>query len=253
MEHTDVLDWRVWKAAVVASATPGPLKVKPGDHIYVMTSLKSSLLSDISFVTPGPTALALSSAITSARAAELTLGRIKLSLAAKPRVGPQITDAELAHLYSYLEQSMTAAVFSFQALESYANQVIAESLEGTLSLKRTKGTVTWTAAEIERNCSTEEKLGVIVGQLFGKQTPKGSKPWQGFVKLKSTRDATIHLKSPDQYVRGAPDKQTLYYQLLNNRPVEYPRWSIALLRYFAGKATWLDGAEAALGSPLPAV
>jgi hypothetical protein len=247
VKHTDVLDWRVWKAAVIDKATGGPAKA--GDQLYVVTTLKKSSLGNVTFITPSPAALALSSAITAARSANLKLATVTPVPGAGGAKDPWIAPAHLPHLYSYFEQAMTAAVFSFQALESFANQIVAERVTGTMQLKRRGGSVDLTAAEIERQCSTDEKLGTILGQLLGKATPKGKKPWQGFATLKDLRDATIHLKSRDQYVRGAPDKETLYFRLLNTKPTDYPRWAISLIRYFTGQASWLNGAEEALNAP----
>jgi hypothetical protein len=51
------------------------------------------------------------------------------------------TKENIPHLYSYFENAMIAAVFAFQALESYANQVVIMTLQGKLKLKRHKGDV----------------------------------------------------------------------------------------------------------------
>ena len=80
----------------------------------------------------------------------------------------------------------------------------------------------WDSATIERRCSTEEKLAVILPALYQKPTPKGLKVWQHFVDLKEFRDSTVHLKSSNQYVRGRPDDQTLYFKLLSCDPLQLP-------------------------------
>src|SRR5207247_2481208 len=102
--------------------------------------------------------------------------------------------------------------------------------------------------EIERNVSTEEKLATILPELAKLKSPKGTKLWENFVKLKELRDATIHLKELNQYVRGAEDKQTVYYQFLTHDATEYPRRAIAMIRYFTpkGRDAWILGAEEAL-------
>jgi len=246
VKHTEVIDWRVWRAATVVVAPPGGI-ARPGDQVYVTTRVSDSLLGALAFVTPSPTALSLSAGIDAAHRAKAALMEMKrLPLEGSQHVR-SVSAAALPLLYSYFEQSMAAVVSSFQALESFANQIIAEGLQGTLEIKRTSGLAQWSASEIEENCSTEEKLGAIVGRIRGIKSPRGTKPWQGFKTLKSLRDAATHLKSRDQYVRGAPDRQTLYFKLLNNEPTDYPRWSLSMLRYFSDKSSrWLDGAEAVL-------
>jgi len=59
------------------------------------------------------------------------------------------------------------------------------------------------------------------------------------VKLKRARDATIHLKSTDQYPNQYAksqviDHDTLFYQFLNNDPTEFPKFAINMIKYFAG-------------------
>ena len=142
---------------------------------------------------------------------------------------------------------MVAATFSYQALEAFANQLVAEGLTGTMRLERRDGPVDWDAEQIERWVSTEEKLSNVLPTLTSRADPKGTKLWQQVVLLKDIRDATIHLKSQNQYVRGRPDDQTLYFQLLNANPEDFPRWAIAMIRHFHGPGEgWLAGAEAQL-------
>jgi hypothetical protein len=68
--------------------------------------------------------------------------------------------------------------------------------------------------------------------------------------LKDIRDATVHLKELNQYVGGTEDKQTLYYQLLNQDPRDFPRWAVAMMRHFTpvGTDAWLIPAEMLLKS-----
>jgi hypothetical protein len=147
---------------------------------------------------------------------------------------------------------MVAATFSYQAVEAYSNQVVAEGVRNTHAVVRKGVEQYWAASEIERKCSTEEKIGVILPQITGVKSPKGSKKWEGLVALKELRDATIHLKSVDQYARGKPSNQTLYFKLVNNDPVELPKVAIAVIKHFSDLPDgqeWLAGAEAQLRGP----
>lgn len=165
-----------------------------------------------------------------------------------PNDGPWVEPPGLAALYKYFEQCMVAVTFSFQAIEAFANQLIIDGLSGTLRLERKDGPVDWGAADIERRCSTEEKVGVILPSITKVKSPKGTKLWQDFQELKDLRDDTIHLKSKDQYVRGRPDDQTLYFRLLNCDPLDAPRTGISVMKYFSTPVglEWVKGAESQL-------
>jgi hypothetical protein len=141
---------------------------------------------------------------------------------------------------------MIAATFSYQAVEAYSNQVVAEGIRNTHPVVRQGIEQQWPAAEIERRCSTEEKVGVILPQVTGVKSPKGLKKWERLLALKDLRDAAIHLKSVDQYARGKPSDQTLYFKLVNVDPTELPKTAIAVIKHFSDLPDgqeWLAGAE----------
>lgn len=253
MTQHDVVDWRVWKSAVVATdgppLYPGGQAPKVGDRLYVVTTLKESPLGAFTFITPSPTSLALGVAIAAAQSAVRIRSAIKLEPSTQPGQPEWLSTASLRDLYSCFEQCMVAVTFSYQAMEAWSNQVIEQSVVGTHEVKRKKVVNHWTGPEIERNCSTEEKLGTIIPEVTKFQTPRGSKNWQRLKHLKELRDSTIHLKSGDQYVRGASSETTLYSRLLAADPLEFPRTAIAIIKHFSGKPEgqeWLAGAEAQL-------
>jgi hypothetical protein len=226
---------------------PGGQPVKAGDQLYLITCLDKSAIGDVDFITPSPVALALNIAIANAKTAVTVRASLSPEGSTQPGCSPSIAANQIPELYRFFECCMVAATFSYQALESFANQLVAEGLAGTMRLERRDGPVDWTADQIERRCSTEEKLTNILPVLTSKASPKGTKLWQQVVALKEVRDATIHLKSQNQYVHGRPDDQTLYFQLLNSAPEDFPQWAIAMIRHFQGGGDgWLAGAEAQL-------
>ena len=143
---------------------------------------------------------------------------------------------------------MVTVIFSFQALETFCNQTIANELKDTFNLERKKQIQTFTALELEREASTEEKLCNVLPQILGIASPKGLKVWENFVKLKRGRDATVHMKSTDQYpnqyaTMEIEDKDTLFYQFLNNNPADFVKYGVNMIRYFAeakGAPRWLS-------------
>lgn len=128
---------------------------------------------------------------------------------------------------------MMAVTFSFQALEAFCNHTITNDLEGTFTLTRKNEGRAFTAIELEREVSTEEKLSSVLPEILGVKSPKGGKVWQDFVTLKRARDSTTHLKSSDQYPDRNVDRETLFYQFLNNDPTDFPKAAIRMIVYFA--------------------
>jgi hypothetical protein len=252
MAETKVVDWRVWKAATVSSVNaPSGSPVKAGDIVYVVSHLRDMSLGRLTFITPSPVALALEIAVRSAKSARETRSQITWGPAESPDGARWANADDLGKLYLYFEESMIAITFAFQALETFVNQVIVMSLEGTMKVLRRKEQVDWTAGEIERNCTTEEKLATILPSLGSIRSPKGTKLWEQFVDLKALRDGTMHLKELNQYARGSDDDtRTLYFQFLNRDPIEYPKHAMALIRHFTvpGRDAWLVAAEALLSS-----
>ena len=250
MKHTDVVDWRVWKAAEVAADAapmyPGGTDIRAGDYVYVVTRLEKSVLGDIAFVTPSPVMLALDAAIRAAKEAVSLRGVIQIESTPQPNQPPDISPKQLPELYRFFEQAMIAVTFSYQALEAFANEIVTNELKGTIKLNRGAKVLELNAAEVERKATTEEKLGVILPKVLKVKSPKAVAVWQGLKHIKDSRDATIHLKSIDQYVLGKPDEQTLYFRLLNADPISFPRAAIAMLKYFNPANTAILGAEAQL-------
>jgi hypothetical protein len=143
---------------------------------------------------------------------------------------------------------MIACVFSFQTLEAYDNATISARANAPSMITRCNTEVQLSPAVIERRCSTDEKLGLILPALLHVKSPKRRDVWSKYKELKNARDSTVHLKSEDHYVRGRPDKDSIYYRLLLRSPVTFPAAAIATIRYFCADQPerWLGPAEARL-------
>lgn len=244
-------DWRLAKVARVAGdqLLPGGTPVKDGTLLWQITVTKDPNSGTVNFPTPSPVALALSVAIAAAR--EASMARRGIRYPKRMADGSHSAEGpDLPPIYAYFEQCMVAVTFSFQSLEAYSNQIISQYLSQPLTLTRKKGSVTLTPEELERAVSTEEKLVSVLPTLTGAASPKGTRIWQRFTALKGVRDSTVHLKSADHYIRGRPDRQSLYYRFLNTDAMEYPRTSLGMMRHFMGKGVdrWLLAAEAQMAT-----
>lgn len=234
-------DWRI-RVAVrivkdVPAAYPGGPSHKAGAVGYQHTAVIDPNGKLGGFTTPSAVALALAIAMKGEAEAREVRAGLDFSEAVSPwGTSRGVQGESTAALYDYFERCMVIVAFSFQALEAYCNEVIAERVTGTLAVRRRKDTVAMTAPELERLLKTEEKLTTILPDVLGVPTPKGTRVWEDFVALKRARDATIHIKSMDQNPKVTPTERiqdTLFGDFLYGDVPAFPRAAVAMVHYFA--------------------
>ena len=242
MKDDGLGNWRIQAATRLAKDLPaafaGGPSHKAGAPVHLATVTRDAEDQPVGFVTPSATALALSIAMKASVEAKGLYEELVFREVLTPQGrGKSVSYEDVEPLFDYFEYCMIAVTFSFQALETFCNHTIANELKGTLDLERRKEMKTFTPLELEREASTEEKLSSILPSILGIASPKGKKVWQDFVKLKRARDSTTHLKStdqyPNQYQSGVIDRDTLFYQFLNNTPTDFPKYAIKMIEYFA--------------------
>ena len=155
-----------------------------------------------------------------------------------------VTTEAIPLLYDFFEQSMIGAVFSYLAIEAFANQVIARELTQSLEVDYHGRRQTLTPEQLERRLATREKLSQVLPVIRSVASPKGTALWERFTRLELARDSTVHLKVKDQYPKV---KESLYFQMLTadatalpgiaaemirhyHRPNAEPRWLLRFLR-----------------------
>jgi hypothetical protein len=228
-------DWRLQAAtrttADIPAAYPGGPSHKAGSPMYLVTVTEMAGHPNLQFLTPSASALALESAFRASERAATLWSQIGFDAVQTPRgPGTAIRFPATPALFDYFEECLTSAGASFQAIEAFANEIIARHLKGTLTLQRQKGPEDMTADAIQRTVRTEEKIATVIPTLLQKPSLKGRVEWQRFKQLKDVRDASIHFKSDDQYPPGGrTDKDSLYYLLLNNDPKQFPRIALAVI------------------------
>jgi len=136
-------------------------------------------------------------------------------------------------LFDYLENCIAHAVFSFTAIEAFANEVIPTSF--TYTIQRDGVQTVLSKADIERRINLDEKLDKVLPAVLSIPTPKGKKVWERYRTIKRIRDRLVHLKSVDRKASG-PDDETIWGTLLKSH----------------GDA-WCDDAHAVIGYFKPAV
>jgi len=233
-------DWRIQAVSRLARefiSQEGDV-YKAGSLVTLNTVTEVGKRQVLSFTTPSPPALALSIAIRAVHRAKELRKRLVFAEKAesypifhdKPELQQVITSD--AALYDFFEECMVTVVFSFQALETFSNTIIAEKLKHIYHLKRRKKVLKLSAEDLQREALIEEKLGAILPKILSTKTPRGEKVWQDFKDLKAARDTTIHMKALEAYSGVNIDKETFFYKLLNVEAKEFPRAAIGMMAFF---------------------
>lgn len=238
IEDLAIGDWRidnVLRLGVdIPEAFSGGPSHRAGEPAYSCTNVTVKDGTRIGFTIPNSTALALSIAWRASSQANSLRNKIKYKdVLTAEGSGKGVEDESTPVLFDYFEKCMIVVTFSFQALEVFSNQIISNwGDKGALEIERKGKKVLLSRNEIERKASTTEKLGTILPKIMDIDTPKGTKLWENFVKLRKARDSTIHLKYSDQF----PDSdESLFYQFLSYEMKEFPNNSAHLIGHFCQK------------------
>jgi hypothetical protein len=237
MNDDDFGDWRI--AVVTAllndlpAAFPGGPAHKAGTPVYLSSLTRDREYNAIGFITPSPTALALNAAFRSALRAKKLRNTLALTDTLTPLgSGKQVANENLPHLYDFFEHSMIAVTCSFQSVEMFCNETIAQRPQSNFGLTRGKDVLTLSGIELERKASTDEKVADILPSFLGLKSPKGTKLWERFQDLRTARDSTIHCKSKEIRTAITEDRESLFFQFFRREPTEFPSIAFEIIEYF---------------------
>jgi hypothetical protein len=259
VSEVESVDWRTRIAAHLTEdlppAYPGEPSAKADALVVQSTPARDANGHYVSFTTSSAVALALSLAMKSADQAQELRKQIERTTVVSPfGASTSVTHESKPALFDYLECCMAVLTFSFQALEAYSNEIISEKVPGHFVRRYRKDVRQVTAEELERDASTEEKVGTILPKLLGVKTPKGTRLWEDFFELKGARDATIHIKSRDSSPRvkqpGDLDTATLFHRLLGADASTWIRGAVTMIDYFATAGLtpqWLPHVKSKVG------
>lgn len=236
-------DWRVTAAGITPEdsiRSDGFVGEFPAGSHYAITSIGKTYKGEqISFPEPSVAAFALNVAHDAASAAMPM--QASLDIGPYSRTGDipirTVAHSDIPQLYDFFEKCMIAALFSFQAVEAYANKMIDHhSREGFMWIDRRGEYRHHSVEELERYVSTENKVGELLPAILKMTTPKGKVVWQDFKKLKQVRDAATHVKSADQTTRSEPyslpEQVTLLTGFLGADILSWPRAAVNVINYF---------------------
>lgn len=216
---------------LLAKEDPRFHTIGPGGTGLVMlaTTERRSKLSNklVSFGLPSAPALYLNLAQASHRQREA----IDLDEAFHHHPAPQgIWPEDHRTLFDYFEAFAAEIIFSYTAVEAFANECIPETFEFTVKAGR-KGEMTLRGAAIERQVPLGDKLALVIPKAHNLKSLKGSKPWQDFRDLEAARNRLIHLKSLDRRASG-PEDQTIWGLMLTQKKTWYAQTAYRIIGSF---------------------
>lgn len=134
-------------------------------------------------------------------------------------------------LFDYFENFALEIIFSFTALEAFANEVVPPDFIYQYKKDKKSEAVALCKADIERQISLDEKLKIVLPMAHNIKSPNGTKQWQDYKKLKYVRNRLIHLKSIDRKSSG-PEHQTLWGLMLEDQKYIYPDMTARIIGHF---------------------
>jgi hypothetical protein len=134
-------------------------------------------------------------------------------------------------LFDFFEDFISHVVFSFTALEAFANEVIPKEFKYTFKVEKTGEERTYAKEEIERRINLDEKLGTVLPRVFAVPSPKGLQVWESYKSIKQTRDRIVHLKSIDMRPSDPEDK-TIWGTALRMHNQPFCDYAHAMIGHF---------------------
>ncbi len=164
-----------------------------------------------------------------------TLDRHEANLHSEVRAiaSRNVTPADEQRIFDGIERRMAALVFSFTALESFANEVV-EQAYGHAKFRYEpilKGGVSasYDLEYVEYKIQLDEKLSSVIPAALAVKSPKGRTEWNQFVRLKDLRNRVIHFKGRD---RGSSHDKTLWRELLSDKSSDFALQAYALIAFY---------------------
>lgn len=97
----------------------------------------------------------------------------------------------------YIELIETTIVFSYSAIEAFANISIPNDYKYYCKNRKNGNEEIYDKVAIERWITLREKLSILLPNIFGVKKPTQRKWWNDFIKLEKYRHDIIHQKSID--------------------------------------------------------
>ena len=209
-------DWRMQDIFYTGEdwTSPWTGKTAPkGSQITLQSVTQLTKKKQLSFALPNATALCINVSIKSWKESREIRRNSKIDSSIKS----QVTFNSKSEAFDYIERVMESIVMAYTALEAFVNEKIPDNFKYHTNKKSELILKVMDKKDIERWLSLDEKLLSVLPEALGIPSPKGSKCWQGYRKLKVVRDRVIHMKKEDRRSSG-PEIPTLWHELFKIEP-----------------------------------
>lgn len=223
-------DWRLQAFANIAEDWTSPWdgqQAKAGARVTVVTVAKTSAGIELTLPLPNATALMLSASQRAFREAGVLRTKSKIDENRK-------SQSQFKHdgnAFDYLERVMESVLTAHAGLEAFANDHVPADYTYVCHRKSDVILEQMDKTAIQRHVSLCEKLSIVLPEVLGAKSPKGSsKAWEGYRRLKKLRDRITHMKSEDRK-SSLSDVDTVWHALVTADPPFVQ--ALAMVKYFA--------------------
>lgn len=137
-------------------------------------------------------------------------------------------------LIDFFELMMTQIIFSYSAIEAFANTSIPEDFIYHPKKKNNRFAEGYNKEQAERYISLNDKLKEVLPNIFKVDSLTKSKVWNKYDTLQELRDRIIHLKSSDTTPSTKVTK-TIWGDLIRHQNTDFPVQAHALIEHFLEK------------------
>lgn len=145
-------------------------------------------------------------------------------------------------LFEAIEMLMGEIIFSYSALESFANGIIPSTYVYMIDRNDGKCKECYNKEQIERNVKLDIKLSEILPSIKNIPSPKGGPLWNKYMKLKELRDRIIHKKTNDK-TSASPEENSFWKSLIGEKNKNFAVEAKAIMEYYftneESKPRWL--------------
>lgn len=229
-------DWRIYGVTTLSQDIPstglGSPEHKAGTPVYpaTMAEWNSTI---IYFGTPSTIKLIFNSALTAS--IDALIAKEKIDFIPHGN-GWMVPPEKFIFFYDYFERYMMTVIYSFLTLEIFCNFVIDSKVgKNTVLVKLNNKPKYHNALELQKeNVSVKRKLLEILPKIIDIPPIDESDKnlWENIEKMTITRNKITHMKPADINRGGMVDRDSIFAEIINNTPVNFPFYTLKVMEYY---------------------
>lgn len=137
------------------------------------------------------------------------------------------------NLFNFFESMIAQIIFSYSAIESFANISIPSDYLFNHRSKEGKRE-TFDTNKIEKLTNLDTKLSIILPEILKTANPKGKSVWESYKKLERLRNRVIHLKKID-ISSSEWESKTIWGDFVRNQNEDYSDYAYKMIGHFLVK------------------